>query len=533
MKWRPAFLIALGVYLVSTLPYLAGYFFEANTSRFTWIVFDVVDTAQYYAWMHSFSDGVLIANPLTPELGAERFFNLQWWLLGLLAFKTPLGVTLTYQLLRIVAVFGFAAALAWFCQIVAPRVRLLAYSVVMLGAGFGWMLVVLKQWTGELAHPLDVQIAEANTYFSAMAFPHLLVAAALLLVIYGLFLTTTAANWPGRCVLAAHVTLALGLSHGYDLIPAAVIPGLVAGIQVLRQRTIGPQARVAATIGVSAAPPAIYVLALTRLDPTWEGVLSQYGNTGVYSPTPPHLLILLGLPLILALPRLRPSEWRTDDLPALFVRVWVLAGFALLYIPTDYQVKMLIAYQVPVGILASQTLMHLYQHSRDQEWVQRLPKYAPAAIIVGLLVLTNVYLTAWRVIDLQRAQYPYFLHRSDLTALEQLDEHVKPGEVVLSSPELGVFVPVYSDARPYVAHWAQSLDFLERREQARSFFDATTPASQRARFVAQNGIDFVLAGPAEAEMSHQTSTPDLTFDVVVNGSTRLYKAPARIDAAEQ
>ena len=63
----------------------------------------VVDTAQYFAWMRAFSRHVLIANPLTPDAGSRRFFNLQWWLLGVVANHTPLGAVATYQLLRIVA----------------------------------------------------------------------------------------------------------------------------------------------------------------------------------------------------------------------------------------------------------------------------------------------------------------------------------------------------------------------------------------------------------------------------------------------
>lgn len=533
MRRRPYILITLGVYLASSLPYLAGYLFESASTHFTWIVFDVVDTAQYYAWMRSFSHGVLIANPLTPEPGAERFFNLQWWLLGLLAFKTPLGVTLTYQLLRIVALAGFAAALAWFCRLVAPRRSLLAFSIIMLGSGLGWLWVVLKQWTGELHYPLDVQISEANAYFSAMAFPHLLVAAALLLLIYGLFLTTTAENWLTRSILVGSVTLALGFSHGYDLIPAVLIPASVAGILLLRERRIGPQVRVAIAIGLSAAPPALYSLGLTRLDATWKGVLSQYGNAGVYSPTPPHLLILLGIPLLLALPRLRRSEWDVDRLPALFVRVWLVVGFFLLYIPTDFQVKMLTAYQIPVGILASQTLVNLYQRLEQRRWIEQLPKAAVPVAVIGLLLLTNLYLTAWRVVDLRRQEYPYYLKTTDVEVLRQLDERVEPGDVVLSSPELGVFVPVYSDARPYVAHWAQSLHFLERRAQARWFFSTKATAGERSAMLKEMKIDYVLAGPAEADMSGTAQLPEMSLDVLINGATRLYKAPQSTDAAEQ
>ena len=45
-------------------------------------------------------------------------------------------------------------------------------------------------------------------------------------------------------------------------------------------------------------PAALYLAYLTSQSPIWRGVLAQYGNAGVYTPTPPHLLILMGIPLL-------------------------------------------------------------------------------------------------------------------------------------------------------------------------------------------------------------------------------------------
>ena len=42
------------VYLSSSLPYLIGYLTQTVDARFTGIVFDVPDTAQYYAWIAGF-----------------------------------------------------------------------------------------------------------------------------------------------------------------------------------------------------------------------------------------------------------------------------------------------------------------------------------------------------------------------------------------------------------------------------------------------------------------------------------------------
>lgn len=523
LRSRVALVTAL-VYLATSLPYGYGYLRQTASERFTGIVFDVVDTAQYFAWMRAFAHAPLIANPLTPEEGAARFFNLQWWLLGVLAFDTPLGPLLTYELLRIGALVAFAALLWRFCRRVLPEPgqAFLAFCIVMLGSGLGWLLVVLKQVTGELHWPLAVQVAEANTWFSAMAFPHLLAASALMLAIYLGFLAHDGPHARRWLIALVPLTLALGFSHGYDLLPTMAVPGATAALLTLRERRLSSWTLPAAVVVAAASVPALYVLSLTRLDPTWEGVLRQYGNAGVYTPPPPLLVVLLGLPLLLALPRLRPSEWRDATVPALFVRVWCVVGFALLYIPTDYQIKMLTGYQIPLGILAAQTVAGW----RMPAW-RGMPagarRLSPALLVILAVVLTNLYLTGWRVIDLRRADYPYYLTGDDVAALEAVGDVAGEGDVVLSSPELGVFVPVYADARPYVAHWAQTLRFFERRDQARWFFAPGTGDADRATFLAEQGIAFVIAGPAEDRLAAGNGGP-LALEVVRDGTTRLYRA---------
>jgi hypothetical protein len=276
---------------------------------------------------------------------------------------------------------------------------------------------------------------------------------------------------------------------------------------------------------VGAQPGALYALAQTRLDGTGEGVLRQYGTPGVNSPAPPHLVILMGLPLLLALPQLRPRYWRDRDVPLLFVRTWALVGFILLYIPTDYQIKMLIAYQVPLGILAAMTISGAAARLRSSRPRLQHVALRPAgiALLLGFVALTNLYLTSWRIMDLRRNDYPYYLTREDAHALGELETLAGEGDVVLSSPELGVFVPVFTDARPYVAHWAQTLKYFERRADARWFFDPATTPGERDAFVIEQGVGFVIAGPAEANLAAAHEPPTLAFDVVTAGPTTLYR----------
>ena len=483
--YRVCAAITLAVFIASSLPYLYGYLRQDAGRTFTGIAFDVPDTAQYFAWMRAFARQPLIANPLTPEPGAARYFNLQWWLLGQLGYNTPLGPVLAYQGLRLAALAGFAVALVAFCAIVLRRGWVLAFGLAMLSSGFGWVLVIAKAWAPRLWYPLAAQIGEPNTIFSAVGFPHLLVAGGLMVAIFALFLRAADAHreggWhPGRLAVIAGLTLALGFSHGYDMIPLLAFPAATVLVQLWQLRRLPPTFWPGVAIAVGAAPPVLYVLLLTRLDATWQGVLSQYGNAGVYTPPLPLLVVLLGLPLPLALWQLRPAAWRGLDTPALFVRLWCVVGFALLYIPTDYQIKMLTGYQVPLAVLAARTVRAWYGAAERRLAGRRLP-LSPVALLVGAVlgcaILTNVYLVAWRMLDLERRQYPYYLATSDVRALEALDGVTSPGDVVLASPEVGVFVPVYSSARPFVAHWAQTPRSSVRDKRPGVFRDRRFPSS--------------------------------------------------------
>lgn len=525
MKLRQAALVG-AILVLTTIPYLAGYLYQDAGRRFTGIVFDVPDTAQYFAWMRAFSHGTLIQNPLTPDAGLERFFNAQWWLMGVLAFDTGIGPLAAYHGLRVAALALFAYAVARLARQCAPNDARLAFTIVMLASGLGWVWIVRKQFTGSLDHPLDVQVAEANTFFSAMAFPHLLFAAGITVLVFSLYLRDIRqGDWRLHAALFG-LMLLLGFSHGYDLIPTLAMPLATSALLAARERDIRPHLLPCAALIGGAMPPAAYLLSLTQLDPTWRGVLSQYDNAGVFTPSPPHLLILLGAPFLLAVWQLRPSAWRGADATHLFPRVWLIVGFALLYIPTDYQIKMLTGYQVPIAFLAAQTTGELLRSSSARRLPARWLCVAPAAL-VGFLFLTNAYLTAWRVVDLRRGAYPYYLSSGDVAALERLEQVAEPGDVVLSSPTIGLFVPVYSDARPYVAHWAQTLAFFERREAATWYFAGQRTRAERDAFVLAQNIGFVISGPAEAALNDLPARVEIALPVVVDSGTLLVQAAPR------
>jgi hypothetical protein len=134
------------------------------------------------------------------------------------------------------------------------------------------------------------------------------------------------------------------------------------------------------------------------------------------------------------------------------------------------------------------------------EWgsvtTQKVGRWAAIAFIL-IVLPTNLYLWAWRFVELARHDYPFYLYKDETAALDWLRENSSPEDVVFSSIDLGQYVPAISGNTAFLAHWAQTVRFYDKRERVARFFDAAVADSERARTVHAFDVAYVLHGPAE------------------------------------
>lgn len=527
--------IVFSTLVVTGLPYAYAYWSAPPDRQFMGILLNVPDHTQYFSWARELSQAWLIENKLTPEVGEPVFFNLFWLVVGRLAVALGWGFAETLQLLRFLAGALYLGTIYWFTSLfVAERLqRWVAFLVVAFGGGLGWLLVVFKQFTGEVALPLTLYVAEANTFLTIMAFPFAAVAGGLVVLILGLSAIALEKGSFRLAGLAGGLTLALGLQHGYDLLIVYAVVGSATLLLAWRKRMWVRLLALGAAICAPSVPAALYLAYLTRESPIWEGVLAQYGNAGVYTPDPAHLLILMGLPLILLLARGEGAD-TSEPLGSrhLLLKLWLVVGFFLLYIPTDFQIKMLTAWQVPVGILAVRVLFRRMAPALRE----RFPKNgltrdrALGVIFVLAVVPVNVYFFAWRFVDLGRHDYPYYLHRDEVAALDWLGRQPEPTGAVLSSLTTGQYVPGLSGKRAFLAHWAQTLDFYTKRELAARFFDPAASEEERLRMLEGYGVSYVLAGPTERALGgYDLDASPLLERAFSAPSTAVYRVRERTD----
>lgn len=541
----------VAVLAVTTVPFIYGYLSSPQDKQFMGIMLNVPDTAQYFSWMRGFTSAWIIDNKMTPEPNQPAFFNLLWWTLGRISSYSGWGLAQVFQGFRLVAGALYMLATYHFCALLVerPSTRKVAFLLATLSSGFGWLLVVEKQLTGVLRYPLDVYIPEPNSLLCILAFPHFVISVFLLLSIFSMFLLSVRRERISYAVVAGLFAFVLGLEHAYDLLTVYAVLGVYVALSTFKRRGISwLQAKALGLIVLLSCAPPLYFTWLTEADPLWREVLEQFVNAGVFSPDPFHLTILLGPAFILALATFDGFvPLRDKDEGELFLKAWFATTFFLIYIPVEYQIHLLSGWQIPISILAALGLYkrvapalaesrwlvrvwgRLRGRVRPSTWSLGRIQSVLAAGLVLAVVPTNLYLWAWRFVDLGRHEHPYYLHQDEIAALQWLDEHAAPEDVVLSSITVGQYIPAYGGCTAFLAHWAQTVDFYSKQERVSEFFDGSIGDDVRLDTVCSFGVDYVFHGPAERSVGgyYPASTPWLE-EVFSSPEVRVYRVARQL-----
>ena len=548
-EWRFVWTMIVAVLALTSLPYLYGYLSSPPDKQFMGLMLDVPDHGQYLSWWRGFQSSVLVSNKLTPEPNEPVFFNLLWWALAQVSRWTGLGYAPVYQAFRWIAGGSFLWAVYRLVAQFLPnsvegvRQRRTAFLLITFSSGLGWVLVVLKYTLtrGELPFPLDVYVAEGNSFLCILGYPHFAFAATFIALTFEFIWRGWKKEQTKHMVIAGVLALLLGWQHAYDLLLIYGITGTFALLTWLKGRVFPWRLFWGGVIVFAlSCSGAIYSVILTTVDPLWEEVLAQFANAGVYTPSPPHMIILFGFPLILAVAtwiglawrKRRPgrSQWSEENL---FVMGWFLAGAVLNYIPTDFQIHMLNSWQIPMMLLVTIGLYDFIAPAIAQwkleirNWKLEIGDRAQRLVAVAFVLAvlpTNVYLWAWRFVDLARHDYPYYLYRDEVAALKWLDENTEPEDILLSSLTIGQYIPALSGNTAFLAHWAQTVDFYDKRDRVARFFDAAVPDEERAETLRAFGIDYILHGPAERTLGNYAPQTSLFLERVFSSPhTTIYR----------
>ena len=480
-----------GLLLLTSLPYIYAFRTSPPEVMYTGLMFDVPDHAQYWSWVTASRNSLFISNTMTPEENPATFTNPMMWTLARVQQAFDLSFPALLQWWRVIAVCLLVPGLLAFLAVMVPERerRPTVLLLALFGSGLGWALIVAKQvmHAPDVPWPQDLYTVEPNTFWALLGYPNILLAQALVLItMLCAWIAYKRPSW-WAFGLAATASVVLSLSHAYDLITVYAVLATFGVVEWVRLRRLPVRLiPVGLAVGVLSAPVALYYQRLTTADPLWRSILSQYANAGVWTPPYWHLFVLMGLPLVLAAwTALACRRW-TDELR--FVAVWAATSLCLIYLPVVYQIKLLTGWQFPLAVLAAYA-WHEWCLPVTTRYLRVLPATVALAFVVAS---TNVYLFAWRFIELRRHTTPYFVRQDSVDALTWIAEHTTSSDVVLAPIEVGQFVPNYGASRSYLAHWAMTNRFFERRDNVDRFFRMDTPDSWRETLLRDEKVTLVF-----------------------------------------
>jgi hypothetical protein len=525
-EWLWVGLCAMAIMALTSLPYLLGAALSTPDNQFGAFVIGVEDGNSYLAKMRQgATDGWRFYLSYTSEPHDGAYLYLFYLLLGKIAQLSGLSLGVGYHLARVacgIALLVTAYCFAAFFTHLRP-VRRLAFWLVGLGSGLGWLAVLLglaNRW----GMPLDFYSPDAFAFHFLFGLPHLALAEALLLWAILCLLVAWERQQVSYALLAGLALTGMAIIAPFYLVIVAAAVG--AGWLLRRwQAAQRPdyawtEAGLAILALAIAAPVLLYHAYLYVTNPILRIWAEQ---DRILSPAPVHYLLAFGLLALLAVIG-GWEEWGRGSLRSRLLIGWCAVVPLLVYVPFNLQRRLMLGVHVPLSVLAALGLWRLFTAENGlRRW------RVVSAGLVALLSVSNWLILTGAVLEVSRQSAPLFHSGAEVNAADWLGAHVTPDQVVLAAYETGNYLPTRMSARVFAGHSSETIDSQAKRATLRQFFANDVESSEatddfRRRVLQDHRVAYVFYGPAERALgSFSPAQAPYLQKVYDNGDIQIYR----------
>jgi hypothetical protein len=504
-------LASLAVILFASLPTIYAWSLADADRVFTGFVYNTEDGNSYIAKMRLGARGEWLFHlPYTPEAHEGALVYTFYLLLGRLSAGLGLSFVFTYHLARVLFGLGLLLTVYVFVAHFVSDVttRRLAWLLVAISSGLGWLLTILgaTHWLGDL--PLDFWVPEAYVFLVLYSLPHLALAEALLLWSILCTLRAFAGQGSRWCLCGGPAALVMAwIVPFYAGVLATALGAYLVALLIRRRRMPYREAGLAALTGVFALPPVVYNAWVFTANPAFRIWAAQ---NRILSPHPVHYL--LGYAFLLV-----PAVWgamhviREREEHWLLTVAWVLAVPLLLYMPFNLQRRMIAVVQVPLALLAA---VGLWAWIADKQSHMRRRTLIAYMAVAGL---SNLLLVLGSIGPIRQQELPIYRPDTEVEALAWLNAQASPDECVLASFETGNAIPALTDLGVFAGHGPETLHSAEKQDMIRRFFAAETGDVWRRSLLAEFDLDYVFWGPLERALGDWNPGAAPYLDSVYDG----------------
>lgn len=481
MKHRLFIGVTLLSLLIILIPYLAANSAGGGSALFNGFLLNPLDGNSYLAKMRiGWEGGWIFRLPYTADPGQGAYLFLFYIFLGHLARLLNLSLALTFHLARLLVAVFLIYSIYRFCQLAfegSPAWARRSFVWIALGSGLGWLVFSFGQAASDLLVP------EAYPFLSEYVNPHFPLGLALLLWVF---------IWSLQSRLRAKVLiLVTGLLLAIIQPFAVVVGGLVlagtAAWKAIETRRLDWQPVFWFALG--GGPFLAYQFWISTTDPVLSG-----WNVQNLTPSPALWDLILSFSPALALALLalfRLRKLHLNDTQKLTV-VWFAASLVLSVVPFSLQRRFLTGLYVPTIVLACLGIALWVQALKRQRRLFTLAFTLSLPTLAVILVVASFGITT---------QDPS-LYRStgEQQAFDWLESSAPSGSLVLSGPDTGSLIPVYTNDRVLYGHPFETVEAARMKSLVSSFYTGDLAAAAALGDLNQWKVDYVFYGPREKKL---------------------------------
>lgn len=504
MRKRVFYLVSGFVLAALIIPYVIAALTGGENFVFGGFLLNPVDGNSYLAKMMLGVQGEWkFRLPYTSSADPSAYLFLFYIFLGHISRIFHIQPVIIFHAARILgAIFLLFSLKAFYTKIFEKNNKQieLAFILSAMGSGMGWTAALLGGFTS------DLWVAEAYPFLSMYVNPHFPIGLGLILLFFSKLVNSSTNNKRDWWIVFA------GLATSIIMPFQMVIAGIVGGIYTLVEWLKSHNNRLIKLILFFSlgGPYILYQYWASKTDP----YLSVWDRQNV-TPSPviwDFFVSFLPWIILSIAGAYFYFKNHTHEDRKLLLLIWLIAGIVLTYAPFSLQRRLMTGYFIPVVGLAVAAV--------NQIRLVKLRKLVIATVIV-LAPLTNVLIISTGVLGAVSHSRALYLSNDEVMALDWINEQTQPDDIVLSSPEMGMFIPAYTGRRVMYGHPFETMNADQMERSVLDYFQ--NPNSEKNNYwLSENGVDYIFWGERELKIAgaYNFIAETLVFE---NSSVKIYR----------
>lgn len=514
-------LFSVSIMYLTTIPYKLAELSTPKGMVFMNVIGPIQDPNSYLAWCKQAKEGkFLFEDKYTTEKQKGIFFHPYFLTVGLLAKILGKNAEGIYEASRLILGFILLLLIYIFSVIYfgtsedAKNKRIFSFLFASISSGFGWLFPVSiadKLLNLFNFKPIDLWITEGFTLLTILIRPLFSLTQILILSIFLLLYLSHKTRKLIYAILSGICSFLIGFIHPYDLVTIYLTILIYFLFQLKEDKKDIKFILFTSFLPIIFSFPVLfYEYLLFTTDP----VFSKWSETTTVSPNPLSFVIGYGVLFVFASLEIQRAYNRKGKLDMLMLS-WLLAVSVLLYIPLNFQRRLIMGIQIPLAIFATESMFNLIKFKSTK------------LIILGLLIISipsNLRYIEDSIFYVKKNYLSYNIFTEDYNAMKWIDSNIHSDSTILSSFIIGMYLPGKTGNKVYIGHYDQTINLNYKLNIARKYFDGEMNYKEKIKFLKNNGINYIYYGAFERMKSKLIlDNENYLTSVYKNDSVKIYR----------